>query len=99
MSRATAERLARRGVARVFQTPRLLGASSLRDNVLLGAYARERAGGPATVLRLPRARRERAELVAEADRLLVATAWPGGRTRRPPRCRTASSGCWRWPGR
>jgi ABC-type branched-subunit amino acid transport system ATPase component/ABC-type branched-subunit amino acid transport system permease subunit len=70
VSRATAERLARRGVARVFQTPRLLGASSLRDNVLLGAYARERAGGPATVLRLPRARRERAALVAEADRLL-----------------------------
>ncbi|MBG6091756.1 ABC transporter permease subunit [Actinomadura viridis] len=71
VSRATAERLARRGVARVFQTPRLLGASSLRDNVLLGAYARERAGGPATVLRLPRARRERAELVLEADRLLA----------------------------
>ncbi|NDU74816.1 ATP-binding cassette domain-containing protein [Actinomadura sp. DSM 109109] len=71
VSRATAERLARRGVARVFQTPRLLGASSLRDNVLLGAYARERAGGPATVLRLPRARRERAELAAEADRLLA----------------------------
>ena len=46
VSRATAERLARRGVARVFQTPRLLGASSLRDNVLLGAYTRERAGGP-----------------------------------------------------
>ncbi|MEU8796427.1 branched-chain amino acid ABC transporter ATP-binding protein/permease [Spirillospora sp. NPDC048819] len=71
VSRATAERLARRGVARVFQTPRLLGASSLRDNVLLGAYARERAGGPATVLRLPWARRERADLVVEADRLLA----------------------------
>ncbi|MEU0482137.1 ATP-binding cassette domain-containing protein, partial [Streptosporangium sp. NPDC006013] len=71
VSRATAERLARRGVARVFQTPRLLGASSLRDNVLLGAYARERTNGPATVLRLPWARRERAELAKEADRLLA----------------------------
>ncbi|MEV4751411.1 branched-chain amino acid ABC transporter ATP-binding protein/permease [Streptosporangium amethystogenes subsp. fukuiense] len=71
VSRATAERLARRGVARVFQTPRLLGASSLRDNVLLGAYARERANGPATVLRLPWARRERAELEREADGLLA----------------------------
>ncbi|MFD0899226.1 branched-chain amino acid ABC transporter ATP-binding protein/permease [Actinomadura sediminis] len=77
VSRATAERLARRGVARVFQTPRLLGASSLRDNVLLGAYARERAGGPATVLRLPRARRERAALAAEADRLLGAHGLAG----------------------
>ncbi|WP_214105398.1 branched-chain amino acid ABC transporter ATP-binding protein/permease [Acrocarpospora catenulata] len=71
VSRAPAERLARRGVARVFQTPRLLGASSLRDNVLLGAYPRERAGGPATVLRLPWARREQAELAQEADRLLA----------------------------
>ncbi|SEG25409.1 amino acid/amide ABC transporter membrane protein 2, HAAT family /amino acid/amide ABC transporter ATP-binding protein 1, HAAT family [Thermomonospora echinospora] len=71
VSRATAERLARHGVARVFQTPRLLGASSLRDNVLLGAYARERTGGTATVLRLPWARRERAELTEEADRLLA----------------------------
>ncbi|MEU5990408.1 branched-chain amino acid ABC transporter ATP-binding protein/permease [Spirillospora sp. NPDC047418] len=77
VSRATAERLARRGVARVFQTPRLLGASSLRDNVLLGAYARERAGGPATVLRLPRARRERAALAVEADRLLAAHGLAG----------------------
>ncbi|GGV40628.1 branched-chain amino acid ABC transporter permease [Actinomadura cremea] len=77
VSGATAERLARRGVARVFQTPRLLGASSLRDNVLLGAYSRERAGGPATVLRLPRARRERAALAAEADRLLAAHGLAG----------------------
>ncbi|MEV4672933.1 branched-chain amino acid ABC transporter ATP-binding protein/permease [Actinomadura sp. NPDC049382] len=77
VSRAPAERLARRGVARVFQTPRLLGASSLRDNVLLGAYARERSGGPATVLRLPRARRERAALAAEADRLLAAHGLAG----------------------
>ncbi|GAA4532323.1 branched-chain amino acid ABC transporter ATP-binding protein/permease [Nonomuraea ferruginea] len=71
VSRAPAERLARRGVARVFQTPRLLGTSSLRDNVLLGAYTRERSGGPAIVLRLPWARREQAELAAEADRLLA----------------------------
>ncbi len=71
VSGAPAERLARRGVARVFQTPRLLGASSLRDNVLLGAYARERANGAATVLRLPGARRERAELDREAERLLA----------------------------
>ncbi|MFI6705579.1 ATP-binding cassette domain-containing protein [Nonomuraea sp. NPDC050478] len=71
VSRAHAERLARRGVARVFQTPRLLGTSSLRDNVLLGAYTRERSGGPAIVLRLPWARREQAELAAEADRLLA----------------------------
>ncbi|MFC5821408.1 branched-chain amino acid ABC transporter ATP-binding protein/permease [Nonomuraea harbinensis] len=71
VSRAPAERLARRGVARVFQTPRLLGTSSLRDNVLLGAYTRERSGGPAIVLRLPWARREQAELAEEADRLLA----------------------------
>lgn len=71
VSRAPAERLARRGVARVFQTPRLLGTSSLRDNVLLGAYTRERSGGPAIVLRLPWARCEQAELAEEADRLLA----------------------------
>ena len=77
VSRASAERLARRGVARVFQTPRLLGASSLRDNVLLGAYTRERAGGPATILRLPWARREQAELSAEAERLLAGQGLAG----------------------
>jgi branched-chain amino acid transport system permease protein len=63
--RAT-EDIARLGVGRTFQTPLLLAGLSLLENVLLGAYARERAGVVASALALPPARREARRLREEA---------------------------------
>jgi branched-chain amino acid transport system permease protein len=58
--------VARLGVGRTFQTPKLLGDMTVLDNVLLGAYAIERASMVEIALRLPRSRREDAELRAVA---------------------------------
>jgi branched-chain amino acid transport system permease protein len=55
-----AHRIARLGVGRTFQTPKLLGQMSLLDNVLLGAYAEERVNLIDVALRLPRSRHEAA---------------------------------------
>ncbi|GGC83205.1 branched-chain amino acid ABC transporter ATP-binding protein/permease [Chelatococcus reniformis] len=62
----SAQAVAGLGLGRTFQTPRLLNDLSIVDNVLLGAFTRERAWLPEIVLRLPRARREAAALRAEA---------------------------------
>ena len=62
--------LARAGVGRTFQTPKLLGDMTLLDNVLLGAYAGEKANVVEVALRLPRARREDKLLRARAMRYL-----------------------------
>lgn len=62
--------IARAGVARSFQTPRLLGDLTVIDNVLLGAYARETTSAAELVVRAPRAGRERRELTEEAAGLL-----------------------------
>lgn len=67
VTRWPAHRMARAGVGRTFQTPRLLPELSALDNVILGAYTRERATGPAVALGLRSARREAAELRAEAS--------------------------------
>lgn len=56
--------IARMGLGRTFQTPRLLPDLSLLENVLLGAYPRERSTGLEVALRLPRARKE-ARLIRE----------------------------------
>ncbi|MCC6000069.1 MAG: branched-chain amino acid ABC transporter ATP-binding protein/permease [Pararhodobacter sp.] len=58
------------GVQRTFQTPKLLGDLTLLQNTCFGAYTRERATGFEIALSLPRARRERTEILAEAHRLL-----------------------------
>ena len=63
--------IARLGVQRTFQTPKLLGELSLLENVRFGAYARELSSGLEIAFRLPRARREAAALDAEALRLLA----------------------------
>jgi len=61
-----AHKIAARGVGRTFQTPRLLNELTVIENVLLGAYTRERAGLVAIALRLPAARIEARRLREEA---------------------------------
>jgi len=61
-----AQRIAARGVGRTFQTPRLIADLTALDNVMLGAYTRERAGLLSTALRLPFARAEARRLRQEA---------------------------------
>jgi ABC-type branched-subunit amino acid transport system ATPase component len=63
-------RIARLGVRRTFQTPKLLDSISALDNVTFGAYDRESSTGIEVALSLPRARREQAELKEEARDLL-----------------------------
>lgn len=63
-------RVARMGVQRTFQTPKLLGDLTVLENTRFGGYAREQATGLEIALSLPRARREAAELDAEAMELL-----------------------------
>jgi ABC-type branched-subunit amino acid transport system ATPase component len=53
---------AARGIARTFQTPRLVGEASVLDNVMLGGTILGRAGFLEAALRLPRHRREEALL-------------------------------------
>jgi branched-chain amino acid transport system permease protein len=62
--------IARRGVGRTFQTPKLLNHETLLDNVLLGAFPRERASALEIALRLPRARAEARSSRADALRYL-----------------------------
>ncbi|WGS18828.1 MULTISPECIES: branched-chain amino acid ABC transporter ATP-binding protein/permease [unclassified Bradyrhizobium] len=61
-----AQWIAARGVGRTFQTPRLVADLTALDNVMLGAYTRERAGLLSTALRLPFARAEARRLRQEA---------------------------------
>lgn len=65
-----ADALARAGVRRTFQTPKLIPDLSILDNVVFGAYSDERASVTAIALGLPSARREAEERRAEAMRYL-----------------------------
>jgi ABC-type branched-subunit amino acid transport system ATPase component/ABC-type branched-subunit amino acid transport system permease subunit len=67
----TAERRVKEGIGRTFQAPKLLADYNVLENVLHGAFGRERANGLEVALGLPRARREQRELVAEAAELLT----------------------------
>ena len=58
--------VARLGVGRTFQTPRLLPDLSVLENVMLGAYTRERASLVELALRMPRANRERRQIMDDA---------------------------------
>jgi branched-chain amino acid transport system permease protein len=62
----SAQRIAARGVGRTFQTPRLVNDLTVIENVLLGAYTRERAYLAAVAFRLPGARAEARRLRDEA---------------------------------
>ena len=61
---------ARCGIARTFQTPRLVGAASVLDNVMLGAAATQHASFVGNLFRLPAARREEHAVRAAARRAL-----------------------------
>jgi branched-chain amino acid transport system permease protein len=63
---SSAQRIAARGVGRTFQTPRLVADLTALDNVMLGAFTRERASLVSTALRLPYAREEMRRLRQEA---------------------------------
>lgn len=63
--------VARLGIGRTFQTPKLMKGLTVLENVRFGGYARERASGVALALHLPSARRESHLLDAEAFRLLT----------------------------
>jgi len=63
---ASAQKIAARGVGRTFQTPRLVADLTALDNVMFGAYMRERSNLFSTALRLPGARSEVRRLRDEA---------------------------------
>jgi branched-chain amino acid transport system permease protein len=63
---ASAQKIAARGIGRTFQTPRLIASSTALDNVVFGAFIRERASLLSIALRLPYARREARQLREEA---------------------------------
>jgi branched-chain amino acid transport system permease protein len=71
ITKATACSIARAGIARTFQHVKLRPRMSLLDNVLLGAYARTRAGLFAGALRLDRAEEEhaRSEAMRQLERV------------------------------
>lgn len=67
---SSALRTLRAGMARTFQNTQLFDEMSTRENVMVGAHARQRAGFLSAALRLPRATSEDRDAGAEADRLL-----------------------------
>jgi branched-chain amino acid transport system permease protein len=69
VGRSTAS-IARLGVGRTFQTPKLLTELSATENAMLGAFAAERASTVEVALWAPRARREHAALTALARHFL-----------------------------
>jgi branched-chain amino acid transport system ATP-binding protein len=86
-------KIARLGVARTFQNIRLFPALTVLENVQVGVETRQRSDAVSAMLRLPRARREAKQSVAEGYRLLdlvgltaksneLAAALPYGEQRR-----------------
>jgi len=63
---SSAQKIAARGIGRTFQTPRLVAGLTTLDNVVLGAFMRERASLLSIALRLPYARAEALRLREEA---------------------------------
>ena len=67
----------RLGIARTFQTPRLVGEASVIDNVMIGGTLDAQAGFAAAMLRLPRSRRDETHLRERALRALQAIGLAG----------------------
>jgi ABC-type branched-subunit amino acid transport system ATPase component len=70
LSTAPVQRRARVGVARTFQTPRLLPTLTVLDNAMLGGWTVARAGFVATALGLAGVQREEQVLLRRAEELL-----------------------------
>ena len=64
------ERIAALGVARTFQNVRLFGELTLRENIMMGAYATGRCGMLSAMLRLPHHARLEREAGKRADHWL-----------------------------
>ena len=67
---------ARRGIARTYQTPRLIGAASVLQNVMVGATVDGRASFLEVLLSLPRHHRDEARM-AQRARLALASVGLG----------------------
>ena len=67
---ASVRRRARMGIARTFQKPRLVGALSVLDNALVGAWRDAPQGFLATALTLPGPARQERALRARAEELV-----------------------------
>ena len=63
--------VARRGVARTFQTPVIMRNATCRENVMSGSFIHRRVTFIEVLLRLPRARRDMRVSAAQADQLLA----------------------------
>jgi ABC-type branched-subunit amino acid transport system ATPase component len=66
----TPDQVTKRGLFRTFQTSRVFPQLTVLENVLVGAYPRERSGYVAQALRTPATRAEERALNAEGRRLL-----------------------------
>ncbi|GLW09333.1 hypothetical protein Misp01_44620 [Microtetraspora sp. NBRC 13810] len=80
VDRMPPHRRAALGVSIVFQGARVFHGMTVRENVMVGAHSRTRAGFAAAALRLPRHRREEREIAERADRELARvglTEWAG----------------------
>jgi ABC-type branched-subunit amino acid transport system ATPase component len=70
VSRLAPHQIARLGVGRTFQTPKLLSDMSVLDNVRLGGFVSEQASAAEIALGLPRARGDHRRSTAAAQSLL-----------------------------
>ena len=99
LTRLRPHRIAALGVARTFQNIALSPRVSVLDNLLVARHRHMRSGFIADGLRLPSARRERAEHearvreIARAARPRPSSSVPSGR------CPTARANASSWPGR
>ena len=71
LSAASVQRRAHAGIARTFQTPRILPTLKVLDNVMLGGWRDAHAGMWSTMLSLPRMRAEEKLLSGRARELLA----------------------------
>lgn len=70
ITQESAHKVARSGITRTFQNIRLLAEASVVDNVMIGFYRNEKASTIASLMGLPAARRETAELRERTRELL-----------------------------
>lgn len=70
VTRSSVQARARHGLARTFQTPKLVLSLSVLDNAMLGGWPDVRAGFLETALALPRPRHEEAEIRDRAATML-----------------------------